>query len=82
MVFYRDRADGPIHTISFCVVEDGVAVATVKTIHFKGVPQSKLRKHIKNVLGVLNALFVQELPVSKSRQPVKLCPLCLKSEGG
>ena len=72
MTFYRDRADGPIHAISFCVVEDGVAVATVKTIHLKGVPQSKLRKHIKNVLGVLNVLFGQKLPVSEDKQPTKL----------
>ena len=81
MTFYRDQADGPIHAVAFSVVEDGVAVATVKTIHLKGVPQSKLRKHIKNVLGVLNAQFDPELPVSKDKQPVRLCPLCLKSEG-
>ena len=82
MTFYRDRADGPIHAVAFSVVEDGVAVATVKPIHFKGVPQSKLRKHIKNVLGVLNAQFAQELPVSKDKLPVKLCPLCLDKEKG
>ena len=83
MTFYRDRADGPIHAISFSVLEDGGAVANVKPIHLKGVPQSKLRKHIKNVLGVLNAQFGQELPVSKDKQPVKLCPLCLeKGEEG
>ncbi|MGB7086247.1 MAG: hypothetical protein WBD47_11895 [Phormidesmis sp.] len=81
MTFYRDRADGPIHAIAFSVVDDGEAVTSVKPIHLKGVPQSKLRKHIKNVLGVLNAQFGQELPVSKDKQPVKLCPLCLKPEG-
>ena len=51
MTFFRDRADGPIHAISFSVVDDGVTVASVKAIHLKGVPQAKLRKHIKNVLG-------------------------------
>lgn len=51
-------------------------------IHLKGVPQFKLRKQIKNVLGVLNAQFGQELPVSKDKQPVKLWPLCLKLESG
>ncbi len=82
MTFYRDRADGPIHAISFSVLEDGEAISSVKPIHLKGVPQSKLRKHIKNVLGVLNAQFGQELPVSKDKLPVKLCPLCLDKEGG
>lgn len=81
MTFYRDRTDGPIHAIAFSVVEDGGAVATVKPIHLKGVPQSKLRRHIKNVLGILNAQFGQELPMNKDRQPAKLCPLCLKPEG-
>ena len=46
MTFFRDRADGPIHAVAFSVVEDGVAVATVKPIHFKGVLQAKLRRHI------------------------------------
>ncbi len=80
MTFFRDRADGPIHAVAFSVVEDGETVATVKPIHLKGVPQAKLRKHIKNVLGVLNAQFGQELPVNKDRLPVKLCPLCLEQE--
>lgn len=52
------------------------------SIRLKDVPQSKLRKHIKNVLGILNAQFGQELPVSKDRQPVGLCPLFLKPEEG
>lgn len=82
MIFYRDRADGPIHAVSFSVVEGGMTVATVRPIHLKGVPQSKLRRHIKNVLGVLNAQFGQELPVSQDRQPLKLCPLCLSEESG
>ncbi|MGC1309361.1 MAG: hypothetical protein WA885_19240 [Phormidesmis sp.] len=82
MTFFRDRADGPIHAISFSVVEDGKTVTNVKPIHLKGVPQSKLRRHIKNVLGVLNAQFGHELPVNKDKQPVKLCPLCLKKEEG
>jgi len=73
MTFFRDRADGPIHAVAFSVVEDEEAVATVKPIHLKGVPQAKLRRHIKNVLGVLNTLFGQGLPVSEDMQPVKLC---------
>jgi len=73
MTFFRDRADGPIHAVAFSVVEDEEAVATVKPIHLKGVPQAKLRRHIKNVLGVLNTLFGKGLPVSEDMQPVKLC---------
>ncbi|PZO52318.1 MAG: hypothetical protein DCF15_13960 [Phormidesmis priestleyi] len=78
MTFYRDRADGPIHALEFAVIDNGVAVAEVKAIHLKGVPQSKLRSHIKNVLGILNAQFQQEMSVSQGRQPAKLCPLCLQ----
>lgn len=81
MTFYRDRADGPIHAVEFSVIEAGKAIAHVKAIHLKGVPQAKLRSHIKNVLGVLNAQFGAELPVSKDRQPSPLCPLCLKQGG-
>lgn len=81
MTFFRDRTDGPIHAISFTVVEAGETVTSIKAIHLKGVPQTKLRHHIKNVLGILNAQFGQELPVNKDRQPVKCCPLCLQQEG-
>ena len=81
MNFYRDRADGPIHAVEFSVIEEGRAIALVKAIHLKGVPQAKLRSHIKNVLGVLNAQFGGVLPVSKGRQPAMLCPLCRKQEG-
>ncbi|MGB3292594.1 MAG: hypothetical protein WBB01_06400 [Phormidesmis sp.] len=81
MTFYRDRADGPIHAVEFSVIEKGKAIAHVKAIHLKGVPQSQLRSHIKNVLGLLNAQFGAELPVSKGRHPAKLCPLCLEHGG-
>lgn len=80
MTFYRDRADGPIHALEFAVVDKGETVSRVEAIHLKGVPQAKLRRHIKNVLGVLKAEFGQEITVSKSRQPVRLCPLCLKEQ--
>ena len=76
MIFYRDRADGPIHAIEFVVVDDGQTLSRVTPIHLKGVPQTKLRSHIKNVLGVLKAQFGQDVSVSQSRQPTSLCPLC------
>lgn len=76
LTFYRDRADGPIHALEFAVIDEGKAIRQVKPIHLKGVPQTKLRSHIKNVLGILNAQFGAELLVSQDRQPAKMCPLC------
>ena len=76
MTFFRDRADGPIHALEFTVVDQGKAISTVRAIHLKGVPQAKLRSHIKNVLGILNAQFGPDLPVTQLRQPASLCPLC------
>lgn len=76
MVFYRDRSDGPIHAIEFCVTERGEIVKRVKAKHLKGVPQRQLRAHIKQVIGVLKAEFGDGLIVSEARQPIKLCPLC------
>ena len=57
MVFYRDRADGPIHAISFCVTDKGQVVKKVKPKHLKGVPQRQLRAHIKQVIGLLKVEF-------------------------
>ena len=82
MVFYRDRADGPIHAIEFCVTSNGKLVKRVKPKHLKGVPQRQLRSHIKQVIGVLKAQFGDELLVSEARQPVKMCPLCQKMANG
>ena len=76
MVFYRDRADGPIHAIEFCVTENGAVVKKVKPKHLKGVPQRQLRAHIKQVIGLLKVEFGEELIVREARQPVRLCPLC------
>ena len=76
VTFYRDRADGPIHAVEFAVIEEGQAISTVKPIHLKGVPQSRLRRHIKYVLGLLNAQFgrqqlpeEQELPLPGGQPP-------------
>lgn len=80
MTFYRDRADGPIHAVEFSVIEEGETVSRVEAIHLKGIPQAKLRQHIQNVLGVLKAEFGQNVSVAKERQPVMLCPLCLKED--
>ena len=80
MTFYRDRADGPIHAVEFAVIEEGQAISTVKPVHLKGVPQTQLRRHIKQTLAILNAQFGSEMSVSKDRLPVKLCPLCLEKE--
>ncbi|PZO46105.1 MAG: hypothetical protein DCF15_20780 [Phormidesmis priestleyi] len=80
MTFYRDRADGPIHAVEFAVIDNGETVAEVKPIHLKDVPQAKLRSHIKNVLGILNAQFGSDLNVSQSRQPPSLCPICLQEQ--
>jgi hypothetical protein len=82
MIFYRDRADGPIHAIEFVVIDDGQTLSRVSPIHLKGVPQTKLRSHIKNVLGVLKAQFGQDIRVSQSRQPASQCPLCQPREEG
>jgi len=82
MVFYRDRADGPIHAIEFCVTDNGKLVKRVKPKHLKGVPQRQLRAHIKQVIGLLKAEFGDELLVSEARQPVKLCPICQKRANG
>ena len=81
MTFYRDRADGPIHALEFAVIDQGETVANVNTIHLKGVPQAKLRSHIKSVLGILDTQYGPDMAVSQSRQPAKLCPLCQR-EGG
>ena len=76
MTFYRDRADGPIHAVEFTVVDDGQTLKRVKPIHLKGVPQSKLRSHIKNVIALLKAQFGHQLSVAQDKQPISLCPLC------
>ena len=78
MTFYRDRADGPIHAAEFSVVDEGETISRVEAIHLKGVPQAKLRQHIQNVIGVLKAEFGQNVSIIQDRQPVTLCPLCLK----
>ncbi|KPQ31272.1 MAG: hypothetical protein HLUCCA11_24105 [Phormidesmis priestleyi Ana] len=80
MTFYRDRADGPIHAVEFSVVDEGETTNQVEAIHLKGVPQAKLRQHIQDVLGVLKAEFGQNVSITQERQPVALCPLCLKGE--
>ncbi|WP_227500088.1 hypothetical protein [Synechococcus sp. PCC 7335] len=80
MVLYRDRADGPIHAIEFIVVEDGQTLSRVTPIHLNGVPQTKLRSHIRNVISLLKAQFGQNIRISQSRQPTSLCPLCLQTE--
>lgn len=76
MVFYRDRSDGPIHAIEFWVTDKGEVVKKVKPKHLKGVPQRQLRGHIKQVISVLKAEFGDDLLVSETRQPTRLCPLC------
>ena len=76
MVFYRDRSDGPIHAIEFCVTDNGQVVKRVKPKHLKGVPQRQLRSHIKQVIALLKTEFGDELVVREARQPTKLCPLC------
>ena len=76
MVFYRDKSDGPIHAIAFCVTDNGQVVKRVKPKHLKGVPQRQLRSHIKQVVALLKAEFGDDLLVTEVRQPTKLCPLC------
>lgn len=81
MVFYRDRADGPIHALEFCVTDKGELIKRVKPKHLKGVPQRQLRNHIRQVIALLKAEFGEELLVSEARQPVMLCPLCAEARG-
>ena len=77
ITFYRNRADGPIHAVEFSVIEEGVTVSRVNPIHLKNVPQGKLRRHIKDVLGVLKAEFGQDVSVVQEKQSVSHCPICL-----
>lgn len=80
MVFFRDRADGPIHALAFHVTDKGEIVKKVKPKHLRGVPQQQLRAHIKQVIGLLKAEFGDELLVKEARQPTNLCPICLEHE--
>ena len=82
MVFYRNRADGPIHAIAFYVTDNGQVVKRIKPKHLKNVPQRQLRAHIKQVIALLKTEFGDDLLVTEVRQPTKLCPLCsLEVEG-
>ena len=81
MTFYRNRADGPIHALEFAVIDHGKAIASVNPIHLTGVPQSQLRTHIKNVIGLLSVQFgrqqlpnQQELPLASGLPPDDTAP--------
>ena len=41
MTFYRDRADGPIHTVEFTGIECGKSVGRVSPIYPKSQPSSQ-----------------------------------------
>ncbi|EDX83289.1 hypothetical protein S7335_538 [Synechococcus sp. PCC 7335] len=46
-------------------------------IHLKGVPQAQLRRHIRTVIGILQAKFGQDVTITQDRQPAAACPFCL-----
>ena len=77
MLFFQDRADGKRHALQFTVLDEGVKIDGVKAVHLKGMSQKALRKHIKNVLGILGAKHNTEFAVTTARQPIRFCPLCL-----
>ncbi|MGB3297627.1 MAG: hypothetical protein WBA76_05100 [Phormidesmis sp.] len=77
MLFFQDRADGKRHALQFTVLDQGVKIDGVKAVHLKGMSQKALRKHIKNVLGILGAKHNTEFAVTTARQPIRFCPLCL-----
>ena len=77
LLFFQDRADGKRHALQFTVFKDGEKIDGVKAIHLKGMSQKALRRHIKNVLGILGAKHNTQFAVSTARQPVRFCPLCL-----
>ena len=77
MLFFQDKADGKRHALQFTVLDEGVKIDGVKAVHLKGMSQKALRKHIKNVLGILGAKHNTEFAVTTARQPIRFCPLCL-----
>ena len=77
ILFFQDRADGRKHAVQFTALEGGEKIDGVKAIHLKGMSQKALRKHIKNVLGILSAKHNTEFAVTTARQPISFCPLCL-----
>ena len=77
ILFFQDRADGRKHAVQFTALEGGEKIDGVKAIHLKGMSQKALRRHIKNVLGILGAKHNTQFAVTTARQPVRFCPLCL-----
>ena len=77
MLFFQDRADGKRHALQFTVLDEGVKIDGVKAVHLKGMSQKALRRHIKNVLGILGAKHNTEFAVTTARQAIRFCPLCL-----
>ena len=77
ILFFQDRADGRKHAVQFTALEGGEKIDGVKAIHLKGMSQKALRRHIKNVLGILGAKHNTQFAVTTARQPVGFCPLCL-----
>ena len=82
MLFFQDRADGKRHALQFTVLDEGVKIDGVKAVHLKGMSQKALRRHIKNVLGILGVKHNTEFAVTTARQPIRFCPLCLAQSKG
>ena len=84
ILFFQDRADGKRHALQFTALDGGEKIDGVKAIHLKGMSQKALRRHIKNVLGILGAKHNTQFAVTTARQQVRFCPICLeeKAEGG
>ncbi|MGC1306643.1 MAG: hypothetical protein WA885_05395 [Phormidesmis sp.] len=78
ILFFQDRADGRKHAVQFTALDGGVKIDGVKAVHLKGMSQKALRRHIKNVLGILGAKHHTEFAVTTARQPIRFCPLCLE----
>ena len=77
ILFFQDRADGRKHAVQFTALEAGEKIDGVKAVHLKGMSQKALRRHIKNVLGILGAKHNTQFAVTTARQASRFCPICL-----
>ena len=78
VIYWRDRADGPIHAIGINVYEDGKLTAQVEPEHCRGMHQNRFRKTLMQWQQVLTVQHGGKLKWSQMRLPVAQCPLCEK----
>ena len=76
VIYWRDRADGPIHAIGINVYEDGELAAKVEPKHCRGMHQNKLRRTLTQWQQLLSVQHGGKLQWSQVRLPAAQCPLC------